>query len=317
MTSAIEPRSAASDNALETSRGAQCGSREFKALLVRPKCAWPTLALFAGICVCACAASSAALLGVFHWGGAVLVNACCSYVAYSIVHEAAHGLVCSKRGVNDWIGRISLAFITVTPFFYTYRFLHTTHHLHVNDPHRDPDYYCGGGRWWTLPLRWASIDLAYVRFYLRPEEFSSRPPNEKREFFGAVYFAVALFALVSVMGWWSEFLWLYVLPTRIGIFVLAVMFDYLPHYPHDYKAADDAFLASNNRVGFEWLLSPLLVGQNYHLTHHLYPSAPFYRYRAVWEARRSFHEDRPHGCVQFYRVTPDRLLTSETLLSQR
>jgi fatty acid desaturase len=36
------------------------------------------------------------------------------------------------------------------------------------------------------------------------------------------------------------------------------------------------------RVGMEWLLTPLLLAQNYHLVHHLHPAIPFYRCARVW-----------------------------------
>ncbi|MBA3487840.1 MAG: fatty acid desaturase [Lysobacter sp.] len=32
-----------------------------------------------------------------------------------------------------------------------------------------------------------------------------------------------------------------------------------------------------HRTGLDWIFAPLCVGQNYHLSHHLYPGAPFYR----------------------------------------
>ena len=32
----------------------------------------------------------------------------------------------------------------------------------------------------------------------------------------------------------------------------------------------------------EWLFTPLMLSQNYHLVHHLHPSVPFYRYLATW-----------------------------------
>jgi fatty acid desaturase len=31
-------------------------------------------------------------------------------------------------------------------------------------------------------------------------------------------------------------------------------------------------------MGGEWILSPLMANHNYHLIHHLYPTAPFYNY---------------------------------------
>lgn len=279
----------------------------FNALMKKPAVAWPTVALFAAIVAGAILSTSAALSGWAPWSVAVLINTICSYAAYSVLHEASHGLVTHRRWLNDWIGRVSMAFVSLTPFFRTYRFLHMTHHRFTNDPEKDPDISCGGGRWWTLPLRWAVMDYAYVRTYLKPGNYECRPTVEKREFWLAIGAGVALLIAIAVTGWWFEFLVLYLVPTRISIVLLAITFDYLPHYPHDHTAAENKYRATNNRIGHEWLLTPLVIGHNYHLTHHLYPAAPFYRYRRLWEARKTFHESQNPGRIASFRLAPDRV----------
>ena len=51
------------------------------------------------------------------------------------------------------------------------------------------------------------------------------------------------------------------------------------------------------------MLDPLLLGQNLHLVHHLWPRVPFYRYRAAFEASREYLDtkgatvNRPFGGV--------------------
>ena len=35
-----------------------------------------------------------------------------------------------------------------------------------------------------------------------------------------------------------------------------------------------------------WFLTVVLLGQNMHNVHHLAPNVPFYKYAAVWRARR-------------------------------
>ena len=57
-------------------------------------------------------------------------------------------------------------------------------------------------------------------------------------------------------------------------------------------------------TGWEWLLTPLMMYQNYHLVHHLYPTVPFYRYKKAWLAREQFHESHHPAKVrafQFFR----------------
>ena len=52
---------------------------------------------------------------------------------------------------------------------------------------------------------------------------------------------------------------------------------------------DNPWQATNNRIGMEWLLTPVLLYQNYHLVHHLYPLAPFYRYIRLWKMAEEYH----------------------------
>ena len=74
--------------------------------------------------------------------------------------------------------------------------------------------------------------------------------------------------------WW--------LPSRLAGLPLMVLFSWLPHVPFDSTAR-----FHNTRIntfrGSTWLL----LHQDRHLIHHLYPSVPWYRYRAL------FHDVRP------------------------
>jgi len=54
----------------------------------------------------------------------------------------------------------------------------------------------------------------------------------------------------------------------------------------------------------EWLLTPVLLYQNYHLVHHLYPTVPFYRYISIWRARLSFHESQNPAVVDALSLRP-------------
>ena len=82
-----------------------------------------------------------------------------------------------------------------------------------------------------------------------------------------------------------EVLFLWVLPSRIGLALVALVFVCLPHYPANITAQEDEYQATTIRQGWEWLLTPLFVYQNYHLIHHLYPSVPFYNYINVWHLK--------------------------------
>ena len=51
-------------------------------------------------------------------------------------------------------------------------------------------------------------------------------------------------------------------------------------------SASNRYRATRNRVGMEWLFTPVLLSQNYHLVHHLHPSVPFHRYMQDVAAQR-------------------------------
>ena len=97
--------------------------------------------------------------------------------------------------------------------------------------------------------------------------------------------AVGLTVLAFLSGYGLEVVLLWLMPARLAIGLLAFGFDWLPHHPHDVRSDDDRYRATVVRPS-PWL-TPLLIYQNYHLIHHLYPAVPFYRYSRVWRAKEA------------------------------
>ena len=85
----------------------------------------------------------------------------------------------------------------------------------------------------------------------------------------AVLISIPLGAVVPVVVLW-------IIPARLTFLYLAIFFAWLPHFPYEHT---DRF--RNTRItlfpGSTWLL----LQQDRHLIHHLYPSIPWYRYRAA------------------------------------
>jgi beta-carotene hydroxylase len=256
-----------------TRRGA--GSRVRK-----PALAWPTLVLWV-LCVLGAAA------GV--WGGASgwlplwlagALVALSQYASFTPMHDSAHRSVSRWRWVNGLVGR-ACAVLLMAPFG-PFRYAHLRHHHHTNDPERDPDHWSGAGAWWQLPLRWSMQDYHYYVVYARA--WSSRPRGERAEAALTVGLLLALLVGLVWAGYGVEVLLLWWLPSRAAICMLAFLFDYLPHRPHEVRAREDAEAATRN-LGRAWL-TPVMLYQNYHLAHHVEPGVPFYRYKAAWEARQ-------------------------------
>ena len=287
----------------------------FKALIQRPKIAWPTiLLLIASFALFSLStiAYAAGLLSLF-W--AILINTIAAYLSFTPAHEASHGAVSSNRELNDWVGRLATVLQSPVPFFRTFRYLHMQHHRFTNDKTKDPDVYVSTGPAWLLPLKWATLDCNYLYCYLKPSVLMKRPSSERREMFLALIFGALIVTTVTFAGWLDYYLLLFIIPNRLTAVFLAITFDFLPHYPHQAHPKSEPFQCTSNRVGMEWLLTPVLLAQNYHLVHHLYPTAPFYRYLKIWNAKKHYHQAQKPATVDTFSLRPRT--ESEDLLGHR
>lgn len=277
---------------------------QFQSLMERPKVAWPTIFLFVSAWALFVASCYGHISGVLPLWMAILFNCIAAYFAFTVAHDATHSAVSTNRKLNDWLGRISTMLLEPAPAFGVFRFVHMQHHKFTNDPERDPDSYAGRGPAWLLPIKWATVDLAYFKYYLNPLVFNKRPKKERVEFYVGTLIGLTIVSAAIYGGWLTYYLLLHFVPTRIIKVFLTLSFDFLPHYPHQVKAQEDPFQSTSNRVGFEWLMTPLFLYQNYHLVHHLYPTAPFYRNLKLWQSKRRYHEDKNPALVGAFSLKP-------------
>ena len=242
---------------------------------------WPTVLLLVGGITVFLVSSALALTGVWPLWPSVILNTIASFVLFTVSHEASHHSASSSGRLNSWLGRLATPFFAPHAGFRMWRFIHMQHHRFTNHADgSDPDHYTHRGARWTQPLRWLTIDLWYIVFYV--PKIRTRPRGEIVEALitWTVLLTIGITAVVT--GHLIELLVLYFLPIRISIMFLGWAFDYLPHNELKATPQEDRFRTTRNRIGLERLLSPLLLYQNYHLVHHLHPVVPFYRYIAVW-----------------------------------
>ncbi len=246
-----------------------------------PRVAWPTLALMIAAFGLFAGSTAAAVSGLWPWPPSAALNAVAIYMLFTVAHDAAHHSASSDDILNRWMGRLSIPFLSPAFGFGAFRFIHMQHHRFTNDDDgRDPDHYTMEGPGWQRPLRWTTLDLHYVRFYL--PQIGARPRSEQIEIAVQLTLFAALCVWLVAAGWGGEIVLLYLLPQRLAIAYLAWAFDYLPHNSLHARPGDDRLKTTRNRVGGERWVSPLLLYQNYHLVHHLHPVVPFYRYLRVW-----------------------------------
>lgn len=194
-------------------------------------------------------------------------------IGYTPLHEAVHGAVSSVGWINDWAGRLSSSLLMAP--FKGYRYVHLKHHRFTNRQGVDPDLWSAES---FLLFRWLTQDLRYYVIYLL-----ERKKNRIKVRIEVVVQAAILLGAAYWL-WQQGFMGLvlfgWLIPGRLTIAWLSFTFNFLPHHPHDEKLQDSVYKETNVRPGR--LLDYLFFYQNYHMIHHLHPSAPFHRYGKIW-----------------------------------
>ncbi len=279
-----------------------------KALQTKPDIAWPTIFLFyAGWIV----GAGVGYLTLFEnamplWLGAV-ISGIAGYFLFSPIHDALHRSVSRYEWINDLvaIGTVSIMLPYVN--HHMLRWGHMQHHRFTNEQGKDPDRFLTD--YWFAPFTtWAFFELFYVPDYWR--ERHTRPAAEVRMVFAQLILGLVAMAIGTwIMG--LDMLLYWFIASRITLWLIVAVFVYLPHQPHTVLQKDAPYQASLLRGGKEWLLTPLMAYQNWHLVHHLYPTIPFYRYKKAWLAREAFHESKLPARVEAFRLAPDHAVIEE------
>ncbi|MBU6228990.1 MAG: fatty acid desaturase [Cyanobacteria bacterium REEB459] len=213
-------------------------------------------------------------LGYFLWGWAgwcvFLMNVLSLHLAGTVIHDASHNSAHRHRLVNAVLGHGSALILGFS--FPVFTRVHLQHHAHVNDPDNDPDHFVStGGPLWLIAARFFYHEIYFFKRQLW------RNWELLEWFLGR--FAVA--ALVFT-AWKFDFLGyifnFWFSPALVVGIALGLFFDYLPHRPFQER---DRW--KNARVYPGAILNILIMGQNYHLVHHLWPSVPWYKYKSTYE----------------------------------
>lgn len=197
------------------------------------------------------------------------------YAIFTVLHESMHGLAHRNRAVNRALGRVAgFALMLPLPMF---RAAHLAHHSHTNDPAQDPDLMVMRRPAWFRPV-WFLV----TPFHYRRMVYSGGLLRGKEDRIEAIATEAAIVASIAVgiaTGNGILLLLAWVLPAMLAILFLALAFDLLPHYPH---TSQERYYDTRAYPGP--VLNVLLLGQNYHLIHHLWTTIPWYRYQPA------FHE---------------------------
>jgi len=266
-----------------------------------PSIAWGTIALFFAYVAAYIIVVTAALSGALPYLVATPVCGYLTYVGFTVVHDAGHGSIVKLGSrlkvlepILGWIASVPLLLVPYPAF----KQIHDRHHAFANDPDRDPDHFFMGEFWYQVL---ANCLFMPVQYHITL--FKLRHIKSVRDTFPSTlaYFSLILSLVIALayLGYFVELLLLLFIPNVIAVVILTLFFDYFPHYPH--KSLNRF---QDSRIYDSALLNVLLLGQNYHLIHHMYPRLPWYKYKGVYQrikpeliARHAPIDDLSNGIV--------------------
>lgn len=225
-----------------------------------------------------------AMTGAIPFWLGMLGNTVFLYGIYTVVHEAVHANISSRRKDLRWVDTVAgmIACAPLWLFYHQHRRQHMVHHAHCNEE-IDPDIYARG----SFPVwLFVKLPLSLINYFNPVQHWRDchRFGCTKAEFVYtgltfAAYSAIVI-GLVAA-GYWREVLLLWFIPWWIGQTVMLTFFTWTPHHDHT-----ETGRYRNTRVSLFPLADFLLQGQGYHLIHHMAPSVPYWRYKAVFDELR-------------------------------
>ena len=208
-----------------------------------------------------------------------LVAAFALNALFLVIHEAVHEtLPCRKQ-----IGHALASTIGVLGFasHAAYRIMHLRHHRYLGD-HRDPDDY----RNWTASPR-RQVVMHHLRLAVATLTYLVAVPvlawriateHERR---WILLEAGATLAVHTVGAWTLGLLWWQI--TLPPLLLANLLINARGLVQHTACVAEDPLLASRSvRAGP--LVRAILLNENYHLEHHLFPAVPASRLHALHRA---------------------------------
>jgi beta-carotene hydroxylase len=239
-----------------------------------PPAPWnPTVGLFL-------AGYGLAGLTIWGWFGAgwplpvlLLLGFLALHLEGTVIHDACHNAAHPNRLINAAMGHGAALLLGFS--FPVFTRVHLQHHAHVNDPKHDPDHIVSTfGPLWLIAPRFFYHEVFFFRRRLWRGHELIEWALARAVFIGIVVLAARHDFLPFVFNCWFA-------PALMVGVTLGLFFDYLPHRPFHSRNR-----WHNARVYPGRLMNWLIMGQNYHLIHHLWPSIPWFEYRPAYHATR-------------------------------
>ncbi len=220
---------------------------------------------------------TSSIFGYWHWNWpgwcCFLINVLALHLAGTVIHDASHNSAHRNRIVNAMLGHGSALMLGFA--FPVFTRVHIQHHAHVNDPDNDPDHFVStGGPLWLIAARFFYHEIFFFKRRLWRK-------YELLEWFLSRLFVFSVVGISIYYGFEGYILNYWFSPALVVGLALGLFFDYLPHRPFEERNR-----WTNARVYPSGILNLLILGQNYHLIHHLWPSIPWYHYKPAYEVMK-------------------------------
>ncbi|MCA2686599.1 MAG: fatty acid desaturase [Microcystis sp. M038S2] len=200
-------------------------------------------------------------------------NVLALHLSGTVIHDASHNSAHSNRTFNAILGHGSALMLGFA--FPVFTRVHLQHHAHVNDPENDPDHFVStGGPLWMIAARFFYHEIFFFKRQLWRK-------YELLEWFLSRLFVATIVIVACQYGFIGYVMNFWFVPALVVGIALGLFFDYLPHRPFQERNR-----WKNARVYPSPLLNLLILGQNYHLVHHLWPSIPWYKYQPAYYATK-------------------------------
>lgn len=243
----------------------------------------PTLLMF----LSAFAIEILSILGYWCWNWphwcCFVMTVIAIHLVGTVIHDASHNVAHRNRIMNSIMGHGSALLLGFS--FPVFTRVHMQHHANVNDPDNDPDHFVStGGPLWFIAARFFYHEIFFFRRQLW------RKYELLEWFLGRLAVGLLVYTAYcqGFIGYIFDF---WFVPLAVVGLALGLFFDYLPHRPFQER---DRW--KNARVYPNRLLNWLIMGQNYHLIHHLWPSIPWYNYQPAYYATKPLLDAK--GCHQ-------------------
>ncbi len=263
--------------------------------------AWPTLALTVVLLTGFIASTGSAFSGEMPMAYAAVVNGTIIYACYTVFHEAVHYNIVPKRRNLRWVNVVAGALVAVPlwMFFHHHRRSHMIHHFKTNMA-EDPDQYAIGAFWPVVLVKIPWAVLSYLNpVLLHRECVVFKVDDGERRLCMALFMLYGAFvAAVVTAGFGYELLVLWFIPWLVGNTFMLFFFAWVPHHDHS-----ETGRYRDTRISLWPGGDALMLGQNMHLIHHMIPSIPFYRYRAVFDEIRPLMEQNNARIDGFWPTT--------------